>query len=78
MSAGYTRASDGGSKPPPFLELQQARARLGEMKFRADLSAEDQDTALGQLFIHHPNITGQQLDQPMRAFIPAECMSRRW
>ena len=76
MDEGYTRASGGCSEPPPFLKLKEARARIGEMKFRATESAEDAGVALGQLIISHPNITGLQLDQRTRAFIPAEYVTK--
>ena len=75
MDEGYTRASGGCSEPPPFLQLKEARARIGQMKFRT-LPDKDGDGALGQLIISHPNITGLQLDQRTRAFIPAEYVTR--
>lgn len=75
MDEGYTRASGGCSEPPPFLKLKEARARIGEMKFRA-VESGDAGAALGQLIISHPNITGLQLDQRTRAFIPAEYVTR--
>src|SRR5690606_30303967 len=76
MDEGYTRASGGCSAPPPFLELQAARKRMGQMKFRASRSEGEADVALGQLIISHPNITGLQLDQRTRAFIPAEYVTK--
>jgi sulfur-oxidizing protein SoxY len=72
MDSGYTRASGGCSEPPPYLKLKEARARIGEMKFRAKADAEQGDVALAHLLISHPNVTGLQLDQRTRAFIPAE------
>ncbi|MBI2800332.1 MAG: quinoprotein dehydrogenase-associated SoxYZ-like carrier [Gammaproteobacteria bacterium] len=75
MDEGYTRASGGCSEPPPFLKLKEARGRIGEMKFRATHS-DKTDTALAQLIISHPNITGLQLDQRTRAFIPAEYVTK--
>lgn len=75
MDEGYTRASGGCSEPPPFLKLKEARARIGEMKFRT-VDADDAGATLGQLIISHPNITGLQLDQRTRAFIPAEYVTR--
>ena len=78
MDEGYTRASGGCSAPPPFLKLKEARENIGKMKFRAsrDSSAPDSDVALGQLIISHPNITGLQLDQRTRAFLPAEYVTK--
>jgi len=75
MDEGFTRASGGCSEPPPFLKLKEARTRIGEMKFRT-LPGEETDSALGQLIISHPNITGLQLDQRTRAFIPAEYVTK--
>jgi sulfur-oxidizing protein SoxY len=76
MDSGYTRASGGCSAPPPFLELKEARAHIGEMKFHAQSDALDSDVALGQLLISHPNITGMQLDQRTRAYLPAEYVTK--
>ena len=76
MDSGYTRASGGCSAPPPFLELKEARAHIGEMKFHAQTDAVDSDVALGQLLISHPNITGMQLDQRTRAYLPAEYVTK--
>ena len=74
MHTGYTRASSGCSEPPPLLELKAARERIGQMKFRA--SSRDDGTSLGQLMISHPQVTGMQLDQRTRAFIPAEYVTK--
>lgn len=76
MDKGYTRASGGCSAPPPFLELKEAREHIGEMKFHAQSSGQDGDVALGQLLISHPNITGMQLDQRTRAYLPAEYVTK--
>jgi sulfur-oxidizing protein SoxY len=75
MDEGFTRASGGCSEPPPFLKLKEARAKIGQMQFRATRDA-NADTALGQLIISHPNVTGLQLDQRTRAFIPAEYVTK--
>ena len=74
MDSGFTRASGGCSEPPPFLKLKEARANAGKMKFRA--SVNDDATALGQLIISHPNVTGLQLNQRTRAFIPAHYVTK--
>jgi sulfur-oxidizing protein SoxY len=76
MDEGYTRASGGCSAPPPFLKLKEAKARIGQMKFRSHRSDEDQAIALGQLIISHPNITGLQLDQRTRAYLPADYVTK--
>lgn len=75
MDSGFTRASGGCSEPPPFLKLKEARANAGKMKFRASKS-EDDATALGQLIISHPNVTGLQLNQRTRAFIPPHYVTK--
>ena len=75
LDEGYTRASGGCSEPPPFLKVKEARAHIGDMKFRMSANGED-DTALGQLIVSHPNVTGLQLDQRTRAFIPVEYVTK--
>jgi len=72
MHKGFTRASGGCSEPPPFLELKEARERIGQMRLKVRPAAMDGNPSLAQLYISHPNITGLQLDQRTRAFIPAE------
>ncbi|MEM7543206.1 MAG: quinoprotein dehydrogenase-associated SoxYZ-like carrier [Pseudomonadota bacterium] len=76
MHTGYTRASGGCSEPPPFLKLKEAKARIGQMKFRSQASEQNGDVALAHLLISHPNITGLQLDQRTRAYIPAEYVTK--
>lgn len=76
MDKGYTRASGGCSEPPQFLKLKEARARIGQMKFRSRLSEEDKTIALGQLIVSHPNVTGLQLNQRTRAYVPAEYVTK--
>ena len=74
MDTGYTRASGGCSEPPPFLKLKEAKKRIGQMKFKT--TDGEGDVALAHLFISHPNITGLQLDQRTRAYIPAEYVTK--
>jgi len=77
MDSGYTRASGGCSEPPPFLQLRESRKHIGEMKFRANHEqGADGSVALGQLIISHPNVTGLQLDQRTRSFIPPEYVTK--
>lgn len=76
MDTGYTRASGGCSEPPPFLKLKEARERIGEMRFKARADSADSDVALAHLLISHPNVTGLQLDQRTRAYIPAEYVTQ--
>jgi sulfur-oxidizing protein SoxY len=72
MHKGFTRASGGCSEPPPFLELKQAREQIGQMRLKVRPAAMEGNPALAQLSIRHPNITGLQLDQRTRTYIPAE------
>lgn len=76
MDTGFTRASGGCSEPPPFLKLKEAKARIGQMKFRAQAADEASDVALAHLLISHPNVTGLQLDQRTRAYIPADYVTK--
>ncbi|NNM01712.1 MAG: quinoprotein dehydrogenase-associated SoxYZ-like carrier [Gammaproteobacteria bacterium] len=76
MDTAFTRASGGCSEPPPFLELKAARERIGQMKFRVSDDGPEHDVSLAQLMISHPNITGLQLDQRTRAFIPADYVTK--
>jgi sulfur-oxidizing protein SoxY len=76
MDSGFTRASGGCSKPPPYLKLKEAKQHIGEMKFRAKTDADDDQVALAHLLISHPNVTGLQLDQRTRAFIPAHYVTK--
>ncbi len=76
MDSSYTRASGGCTKPPPFLTLKTARLNIGKMKFRTIKHGKlDPGAQLGQLIISHPNVTGLQLDQRTRAYIPAEYLT---
>lgn len=76
MDTGYTRASGGCSEPPQFLKLKEARARIGQMKFRSRISDEDKAIALGHLIVSHPNVTGLQLNQRTRAYVPADYVTK--
>ena len=76
MDTGYTRASGGCSEPPPFLKLKEAKERIGQMKFRAKADTDNGDVALAHLLISHPNVTGLQLDQRTRAYIPAHYVTK--
>ncbi len=78
MDEGFTRASGGCTQPPPFLKLKQARENIGKMKFRTFTNKENDsgDAQLAQLMVSHPNVTGLQLDQRTRSYIPAEYMTK--
>lgn len=78
MDSKFIRATSGCSMPPPFLELQQAREHLGEMKFRSIVKKDDEsgNSRLGQLLISHPNVNGLQLDQRTRSIIPADYVTK--
>lgn len=74
MDKAYTRASSGCSEPPAHLKLKQARERIGEVRFRT--REGEGDASLAQLMISHPQVTGLQLDQRTRAFIPPEYVTK--
>ncbi len=76
MHSGFTRASGGCTQPPPFLQLKQARENIGKMKFRTFASKEMDNAQLAQLMVSHPNVTGLQLDQRTRAYIPPEYVTK--
>ena len=46
------------------------------MKFRSQANEEDKAMALGQLIVSHPNVTGLQLNQRTRAYVPAEYVTK--
>lgn len=62
--------AQGGCSAPPAGDLQAAMNRMGRMKFRTVEEGADAGFALGQFKLSHPNITGMQLDQRTRAYIP--------
>ncbi len=75
MVSHFVKAQ-GGCSAPAQGDLKAALARRGKMRFRT-LSEDLKDgLALGQLMVSHPNLTGLQLDQRTRAFIPANYIKK--
>jgi sulfur-oxidizing protein SoxY len=69
MSKRFVKAS-GGCSAPAGSDLESALSRLGKIKLKARDAVVDEPT-MAQLNISHPNITGLQLDQVTRLYIPA-------
>lgn len=75
MDVHFVKAQ-GGCSAPAQGDLKAALARRGKMRYRT-LSEDLKDgLALGQLMVSHPNLTGLQLDQRTRAFIPANYIKK--
>ena len=69
MSRQFVKAS-GGCSAPPGTDLVTAKKRLGQMKFSAQGDHSPNQALLAQLRISHPNVTGMQMDQVSRLYIP--------
>jgi sulfur-oxidizing protein SoxY len=69
MSKRFVKAS-GGCSAPAGSDLEAALTRLGKMKFKARDIVLDEPSPV-QLNISHPNITGLQMDQVSRLYLPA-------
>ncbi len=69
MSRRYVKAS-GGCSAPPGTDLATAKKRLGQMKLTAEGDLIADQPLLAQLRISHPNVTGMQMDQVSRLYIP--------
>lgn len=69
MTANFVKAS-GGCSAPPAADLKAAMERMGQMKFRTVGDAIVGNPVVGQFMVSHPNITGLQLDQQTRSYIP--------
>lgn len=68
MAGRFVKAS-GGCAAPAGKSMDEARAGMGQMKFRTG----DQDGRhIGTLMIRHPNFSGLQRDQVTLLTIPAE------
>lgn len=74
MSKRFVKAS-GGCSAPAGSDLEAALSRLGKMKVKAR-DAVLNEPSMAQLNISHPNITGLQLDQVSRLYIPAHFVKR--
>jgi len=69
----YVKAS-GGCSAPTIKSIEEAKARLGQMKYRQFVRAEQGSTSgvrEAQVMIGHPNNSGLQMDQLTHLYIPA-------
>jgi sulfur-oxidizing protein SoxY len=72
MSKTYVKAS-GGCSAPAVKNVEEARNRLGQMRYR-QFTREDAPTSRtreAQIMIGHPNKSGLQMDQVTQLYIPA-------
>ncbi len=67
MVKSYVKAA-GGCSAPASKDLAEAKANLGEMRFRAFSGAAQGEA---QIQIRHPNYSGLQMDQVTRLYTPA-------
>ena len=67
MAKAYVKAA-GGCSAPAGKDPVEARAHLGEMRFR---SFADTGRSEAQVQIRHPNNSGMQMDQVTRLYTPA-------
>lgn len=74
MTKRFVKAS-GGCSAPVGTDIDAAMARLGQMKFRLQDVAMSRPNEV-QLNISHPNITGLQMDQLTRHYLPAHFVKR--
>jgi sulfur-oxidizing protein SoxY len=73
MTKTFVKAS-GGCSAPAAKDADEARARLGRMKYRQFARAgqpPSDDTREAQIMIGHPNNSGLQMDQVTQLYIPA-------
>jgi sulfur-oxidizing protein SoxY len=73
MTKTFVKAS-GGCSAPAIKNAEEARARLGQMRFRqfAKPAEGPQNGAReAQIMIGHPNNSGLQMDQVTRLYVPA-------
>jgi sulfur-oxidizing protein SoxY len=73
MSKTYAKAS-GGCSAPAAKNAEEAKARLGQIRFRQFAKATDgpqNGTREAQIMIGHPNNSGLQMDQVTRLYVPA-------
>src|SRR6201984_1342643 len=73
MTKTYVKAS-GGCSAPAAKNAEEAKARLGQIRFRQYAKATDgpqNGTREAQIMIGHPNNSGLQMDQLTRLYIPA-------
>ena len=69
----FVKAS-GGCSAPAVKNIEEAKARLGQMRFRQFASSGDGPSSgarEAQIMIGHPNNSGLQMDQVTHLYIPA-------
>ncbi|MET0445131.1 MAG: quinoprotein dehydrogenase-associated SoxYZ-like carrier [Pseudorhodoplanes sp.] len=74
----YVKAS-GGCSAPAAKTPGEANARLGQMRYRPFVAAEDgpaSKTRAAQVMIGHPNNSGLQMDQVTQLYVPAFYVDR--
>lgn len=62
--------AQGGCSAPLAADFAAAMDRIGDMKFRAVQSKQEEDLLVGQFLLSHPNITGMQKDQKTQLIRP--------
>ena len=73
MAKTYVKAS-GGCSAPAAKNADEAKARLGQMRYRQFANAADGPASgvrEAQIMIGHPNNSGLQMDQVTQLYIPA-------
>jgi sulfur-oxidizing protein SoxY len=73
MVKTFVKAS-GGCSAPAAKNADEAKARLGQMKYRQFVTSEQRASSgprEAQIMIGHPNNSGLQMDQLTRLYIPA-------
>jgi sulfur-oxidizing protein SoxY len=73
MTKTFVKAS-GGCSAPAARNVEEANARLGQMRFRQFAKPTDgpqSGSREAQIMIGHPNNSGLQMDQVTRLYIPA-------
>ncbi len=70
MSRRFVKAS-GGCSAPAGADIEAAMARLGKIKLKTRGDARPGRPLLTQIMISHPNLTGLQMDQMTRLYMPA-------
>jgi len=71
--AAYVKAS-GGCSAPALKNADEAKASLGQMKFRQFVNSGDAPANRmreAQIMLRHPNNSGLQMDQVTRLYVPA-------
>ncbi len=70
MSKRFVKGS-GGCSAPAGADIEAAMTRLGRIKLKTRGVARLGEPVLTQLMISHPNLTGLQMDQLTRLYMPA-------